>query len=478
LLGLVLFGLGGSYFFQWLPGFRLFRHPSRRFLVAAIPVSLLVGTATQAMFDRLRADSGLRRTMLRSLTLILSIGLVSTAMLCWIAGPPFGLSLSIYWGSLIATISAACWFLWSVASPGSCWPRWTAGRFQLAWGSLLVVDLLAMGWPLVDTRPQAPIYEPTPCIRFLIDRGTELVRILDREVPDHGERSALGLAIPLIDRLEPLRGYNPIDIHRYKEYIQFISDRDEPVPPGNGIPNFPIVNKSLLDFLAVRYLVQPSDLPAMTGESIDVAHDPRWHEINVDPAPEARLYVAGGRLQLPPFTVYENTRAFPKALVIPRAEALPDRSQVLESLKQADLRQVVFLEDFEPPASAGAHAGRSGSATISTYEPNHVVVEVDSDSPGYLVLSDPWYPGWTCTVDRQPERLFRANFAFRAIALPIGKHTVRFDFNPISYRRGKFITAASLAMLSIVGLASILWPPTRRPRKPVAFEPTRTTESA
>src|SRR5262249_57216732 len=143
----------------------------------------------------------LRRTMLRGLTLILSIGLVSTAMLCWIAGPPFGLSLSIYWGSLIATIPAACWLLWSVASPCSRWPRWTAGRFELAWGSLLVVDLLTMGWPLVDTRPQAPLYEPPSCIRFLIDRGSDHVRVLDREVPEHGERSALGLAIPLIDRL-------------------------------------------------------------------------------------------------------------------------------------------------------------------------------------------------------------------------------------------------------------------------------------
>jgi hypothetical protein len=311
----------------------------------------------------------------------------------------------------------------------------------------------------------------------LIDRGTDHVRVLDREVPEKGERSALGLAIPLVYRLEPLRGYNPIDIHRYKEFIQFISDRDEPVPPGNGIPNFPIVNKSLLDFLAAGYLVQPSELPAMPGESIDVARDPRWHEIVVDPAPEARLFVAGGRLQLPPFTVYENRAAFPQAFVAPQAVPLPERSQVLPALKQADLRRVVLLEDFEPPASPPGQSGRPGRASISRYEPNHVVVLVDSDSPGYLVLSDPWYPGWTCAVDDHPARLYRANYAFRAAAVPAGKHAVRFDFDPISYRIGRVISGASLAAITLFGLAAIVWRLALTRRKPAPPEPIAAGES-
>ena len=113
------------------------------------------------------------------------------------------------------------------------------------------------------------------------------------------------------------------------------------MPPGNGIPNFPMVNKSLLDVLAVRYLVQPSDLPAMAGEPTDVAQDPRWQAIAVDLAPEAHLFVAGGRQQLPPFTVYENREAFPRAFVVHRAEPLPERSRVLSALKQPTCASVV-----------------------------------------------------------------------------------------------------------------------------------------
>jgi Bacterial membrane protein YfhO len=466
-LGLIVFGLGGAFVFQRLPGFRLFRHPSRMLLLAALPVTLLVGTVTQAIFDLLRSEPELLRTMGRRVVLILLIGLVSTGMLCWFGGPPLGVPLFMYWGSLLATLPIACWLLRSAGLTGSRWPRWTASRFELAWSALLVADLWAMVWPLVDARPQAPIYAPSPCIRFLIERGTDHDRILDREVPEHGERSPLGLALPLVFRLEQLRGYNPIDIHRYKEYIQFISDRDEPLEPANGIINFPIVNKSLLDLLAVRYLVQPSDLPAMAGEPLDIAQDSRWQTINVDPEPETRQFVAGGRQQLPPFTVYENRETFPRAFVVPRAEPLPERSRVLAALRQADLRDVVFLEDFAPPRGPPVNSGRSGRAMISSYEPNHVVVVLDSDSPGYLVLADPWYPGWTCTVDDEPTRLYRANYAFRAAAVPAGKHRVRFDFDPISYRRGRVISAASLAALATLGVVAILLRLSRRAGNPL-----------
>ncbi len=466
-VGLVVFGLGGAFALQSLPGFRLFRHPMRMLLVAALPVALLAGIATQAMFDRLRSEPGLRRMMARCLVLILLIGLASTAMLRSIVGPPLGVPLFIYWGSLLATFPSACWLLWSAGSGDDRWPKWTDRKFELAWSALLVADLWAMVWPLVDARPEAPIYTPPSCVRFLIERVTDHDRILDREVPEHGERNPLGFALPLVNRLDQLRGYNPIDIHRYKEYIQFISDRDEPVKPANGIINFPIVNKSLLDLLAVRYLVQPSDLPAMAGEPLDIAQDSRWQRINVDPAPETRQFVAGGRQQLPPFTVYENREAFPRAFMVPRAEPLPERSRVLAALKQADLRQVVFLEDFAPPGGSSATSGRSGRAIISSYEPNHVVVLVDSDSPGYLVLADPWYPGWTCTVDDEPTRLYRANYAFRATAVPAGKHQVRFDFDPISYRRGRVISAASLAALATLGVVAILRRLNRRGGNPL-----------
>ena len=60
-----------------------------------------------------------------------------------------------------------------------------------------------------------------------------------------------------------------------------------------------------------------------------------------------------------------------------------------------------------------------------------VVVEVDAPSGGMLVLNDVWHPWWRATIDGVDAEIMRANVIFRAVAVPPGKHTVRFTFEPL-----------------------------------------------
>jgi len=49
-----------------------------------------------------------------------------------------------------------------------------------------------------------------------------------------------------------------------------------------------------------------------------------------------------------------------------------------------------------------------------------------------LVLHDIYYPGWRAIIDGTPTPIYRANILFRAIEMPKGKHTVRFEYAPFS----------------------------------------------
>src|SRR5262249_30737035 len=46
LCGLVVFSIGGAAFVEWLPGFDLFRVPTRMLLIAAFPLAFLAGVTT------------------------------------------------------------------------------------------------------------------------------------------------------------------------------------------------------------------------------------------------------------------------------------------------------------------------------------------------------------------------------------------------------------------------------------------------
>jgi len=72
------------------------------------------------------------------------------------------------------------------------------------------------------------------------------------------------------------------------------------------------------------------------------------------------------------------------------------------------------------------------------------------------VLTDIWFPGWTCTVDEQPAEVQRADFLFRAVAVPAGKHDVIFTFAPASYRWGKYLSQFTLAAVCLCVLLTFL----------------------
>ena len=72
------------------------------------------------------------------------------------------------------------------------------------------------------------------------------------------------------------------------------------------------------------------------------------------------------------------------------------------------------------------------SVVIAAHHNDTVVIEVDSDRPGVLVLHDLYYPGWEARVDGVQGTLLRANLLFRGVEVPAGHHIVEFSYHPLS----------------------------------------------
>lgn len=148
--------------------------------------------------------------------------------------------------------------------------------------------------------------------------------MLDRNVPGHQSSTPLGPAVAGRLGLATVRGYNPLDLVRFKDYLALVSD---PVPvhnPYNGLINAYIKHKSFLDLLGVRFLVQPADpsLRSLPGEP-DADADPSRRRVGFDPSPSAFTFAAGGVRRLPPYEVLENRDAFPAPSSCRRSSGSP-----------------------------------------------------------------------------------------------------------------------------------------------------------
>ncbi len=84
---------------------------------------------------------------------------------------------------------------------------------------------------------------------------------------------------------------------------------------------------------------------------------------------------------------------------------------------------------------------------------------VEAGQPGYLVLSEVWYPGWRATVNGQPATVLRADYALRAVAVPAGTSTVHLWFAPESWRWGWMAFGLGvLLFLAVMVAGSRGWP--------------------
>jgi hypothetical protein len=112
-----------------------------------------------------------------------------------------------------------------------------------------------------------------------------------------------------------------------------------------------------------------------------------------------------------------------------------------------DLRQQVILDSGPARASP---PGFQGTSRMVQSAPDDVALEVDVSDPGYVVLLDGYERSWRATVDGGPAAVHRANFGFRAVAVPAGHHTVRLLYRPRAVSLGLAISAMSLAAVLLV----------------------------
>jgi hypothetical protein len=469
-VGMTVFALGGAAAVQTLPLFRLFRQPSRIFLLAAFPIADLAGLVTQSLLDRPTPSPSERRKARR----VFTIAAIVMVVILTIAALSVGIRNirpHPYWFSLVVTLPLARWLVG--ANTGS-------QPWRIGWIAVLLVDLVAQTWPHVQTCRLDEILAPAASALYVAEHSAPLDRVLDRHIPASQSSTPLGPAVATSLGLHQIRGYNPLDIVRTKQYFGFISAPARVGHPYNGLINAPIYHKSLLDLIGVRFLVQPTDpaLRSTPGEP-NPDLDPRWRKVADDPSPVAFSFAQGGVRRLPPYEVLENPEAFPRAFVVPSVARLPDdRAEITRVMTSTDFHRLALIESPELP-DVGAGQGTFHPATIRSYQPNHI--EIVADGPGLLVLADPWYPGWTATLDSHPTPILHADFLFRGIPLTKGNHTITFAFQPISYAIGRTLSLTTWAFAVFLTLIAAFLAQQRRtlgvnePDSPLRSTPTKET---
>ncbi len=414
--GLLLYALGRyTLFFTWLyddvPGVDLFRRPAD----ATYALGAMTSFASGYFLHRLLTDKEAPSNRQSIALLAILAALFATGLGVAAAHGHFG--------------SALVPVLISIAVFGTGWIMLVfARRFAHTYGPLTIAALAAFmtaDLALGNGPNRATALPPSDYNELRADTGNETVTFLKSHLNrspgsvrrDRVELVGLGFEWPnigLIHDFDHDLGYNPLRLSEIADTI----GADETVAEARQrhfTPLFPSYRSLMADMLGLRYIAAKQPI-----ETIDKRLRP-------------------GDLTLVARTrdgyIYENPRALPRVMfAYDWAPADFDRIVSEGRWPSFDPMRTVLLRRGPPRPSPfqGMPVALSRAAvSVRTYANTEIEIEVASPKPGFLVLNDVWHPWWFGEIDGQPAEIMRANVLFRAIQVPAGTHTVRFEFRPV-----------------------------------------------
>lgn len=245
--------------------------------------------------------------------------------------------------------------------------------------------------------------------------------------------------------IQKVQGYDPVPLKRYGLFTAAMVQPHDPAPEMAGFETVGLKHykKPLLDLLGVKYAIVVSipEIPLVGWKVVKQGRIPQLVTLRGEPVKSI------------PYAILENENPLPRAFVIGQTRILHPADNVIDVLGQLDPRKELLLH--QDLLGSGPRAELS-PARIEESTPNRIRVQAELSAPGYVVLTDAWYGGWSATVDERSAPIVPADVAFRAVALDAGQHEVVFTFSPPLFKTGLVITGFT-SLLVMIALAAAVY---------------------
>lgn len=236
-------------------------------------------------------------------------------------------------------------------------------------------------------------------------------------------------------------GYDPLFIKRYAEFansgnngiIGSVSRSDVVVPSSFGESlSANQYRSTFLNILGIKFILNKNESLGKTNEPDSYAFPQDKYEL---------IY------QSSPWQIYENKKSLPRFFLADNFIVENNDKKIISRLydSKRDVKTIILEEDPKIQIEK-----KRKDVRLVSYLPDTVTFSTDTEGENILFLSDNYFPGWKILVDDDENKIYRANYSFRAVRVPEGKHTVKFIYDPESFKIGTAISGIGIIALFII----------------------------
>ncbi|MCF7794894.1 YfhO family protein [Patescibacteria group bacterium] len=271
-------------------------------------------------------------------------------------------------------------------------------------------------------------------INFL-QKNTDYERIVGLGILEGGFHSPIVPNTSMLTDLYDVRGYNPIIDKRYTNFAdKYLSRR------GSFVLADAIFNEKIIDLMSIKYIICPKSGCLIIKQNEELKKE--YEDNNID--------------------IFRNTKFLPRSYVAYNFINNQTANHALNLLESNSFNPYseIIINDTNLLNQNIKDDDKSliQEAKIIKYLNNEVVINVEAEKKGVLVLTDAYDDDWKVIVNSEEKKIMLVNGIFRGVIVNEGKSEVIFKYIPKNFYNYLFISIFSLISLIILILIIIKKP--------------------
>ncbi len=136
-----------------------------------------------------------------------------------------------------------------------------------------------------------------------------------------------------------------------------------------------------------------------------------------------------------------NPFALGNCWLVKEVKFVKTADEEMNALNSFDPAQVAFVDEkFKPAVPFSPVYDSSAYIRFIENKNDEIKYEFNAATNQFAVFSEIYYPhGWNAYIDGKKTAYCKTNYALRGLAIPAGKHTIDFIFDPVSVNKGEQI---------------------------------------
>lgn len=302
---------------------------------------------------------------------------------------------------------------------------------NLVMGLLIIMglfELFRFGWKFTPFSPKEFVFPKTPILDFLISQKKPFRVAAEDTIP-------INMMMPY--QIETVEGYDAVYPLRFADYLAALNSGQVGNSPQGRYGSVTNVDNKLFDLANGKFVLilkrDQNGKPDQKGDIPKKFSNQKFKKVFEDKT----------------VVILENTLVLPRSFFVSNWITEVDNQRTLNGLMANDFpidKKIILEEEFN-----SFEKSKDNDATVAITGKDF---KVETTKPGFLFISQIFYPGWKASVDGIETKIYLADYSFQAIPLRAGNHQIKVWYDPDSFKLGAVISLLSVLVLGMIGIGS------------------------